>query len=464
MGALRSPRRGSVAAATLLIVLAGCGGGESALPPAPLPTPTQAPPVSVDQVFADLLAAGATAPGLAGALAGGLAAAGQLTGEANSAAAQLRAGLAVGLVENVQLTAVVALAGYRFGWGSPAATAATATLLGTTTRLSDALVGAATDERTAFVAAWDARSTGLLAYARAAGDGPAGETARRAASAGLLTNAKTLAGVFSDVSDDVLSVSATARDLVASATRITEVLDALGAGSPEAAKRLRAADDQAGDLAAVLAGGMDRGGELAGDPATDAAALRADLAGLLAEGTYLAGLAGFAANTAPEGAAAPLAVAARDAADANAQSLATTVGAAIGRDRQAGFISLWRNYVEDLHGYLGADGAGRAAVGARLAAFPANAASFLSEATKGALAVPEVSAALGAAVQAAIRAMDALRTLRNVPLAVPTAPTTTAGPTASPSSSAPPSTTPSATATGIAIPTATPSGTASPGF
>lgn len=462
MGALRSPRRRTVAAATLLIVLAGCGKGESALPPAELPIPTAPAAVTLDQIFGDLLTAGATAPGLAAALAGGLATAGQLKGEANSPAAQVRAGLTAGLVENVQLTVVAALAGYRFGWGSAAATAAATTLASSTTRLGDALAGAASDERTAFVAAWDARGAALLVYARAAGDGAAGESARRAASATLLSNAKTLGGVFSDISDDVLSASAVQRDFVASATRITDALDALGAGSPEAVERVRAADDQAGDLAATLAGGMGRGGELAGDPATDAAtdaaALRADLAGLFAESTYLAGLAGFAANTAPEGAGAPLAAAARDGSDANAQALATTVGAAIGRDRQAGFISLWRNYVEDLHAYLGVDGAARAAAGARLAAFPANAASFLSEAAKGALGVPELSAALGTVVQAAIRAVDTLRALRNVPLAAPAVPPdATSTPTALPTSTSTPLASASPTGSATAPSSSTPS-------
>ncbi|MGQ0465520.1 MAG: hypothetical protein ACT4QG_09385 [Sporichthyaceae bacterium] len=450
--------RATVAVATLLIVLVGCGKGESALPPTELPSPTQGPTITLDQIFADLRAAGATAPVLAGALANGLATAGEVKGEANSAAAALRAGLTAGLVDNVHLTAVAALAGYRFGSGSPVAIAAAAALQANTTTLADVLAGAAPDERDAFVAAWDARSGALGAYARAAADGTAGEAARRAASATLVANAKTLGALFSDISDEVLSAAAVQRDFVGSATRITAVIDALGAGSADAVKRLRAADEQAGDLAGTLARGMGRSGKLGGDPATDAAALRSNLAGLFAEGAYLATFAGFVANTSPEGAAAPLAAAARDASDANAQSLATAVGGAIGRDRQAGFISLWRTYAEDLHAYLGAEGSARTSAGARLAAFPANAGSFLAEASKGTLAALDATAALGSAVQASILAVDALRSLRTVPVAAPPAvPAATGTPTTAPTPAATPDATPTATPKNSA--SATPSST-----
>lgn len=435
------------AAAAVLLTTAGCGGGGGNTSSQPPPPPSAAP-VSSEQLFADLRAAAATGPVTAATLSAGLATSGKLEGEAGSAAAELRAALAAGLVEHVALTGLAALSEYRFGASSAQATAAVSALQANGASVADAIGRAASsEEREQFAAAWGERVSAILAYASAADDGDAGESARQAASASLAANARKLGTVLADATDDVLSTAAVQRQFVTAATRVTAVLDALGSGNVEAAKRLRAADEQAGDLAASLAAGLDRSAELAGDPSRPAAELRADLAGLFTEGAYLTGWAGFLTFSSPQGVTAPMAVAARDASDANAQALATAVGGGIGRDKQAGFISLWRDAVDNLNNYATIDESSRAAAGARLAAFPANAASFLADASGGALAAPDVTAALTSAVQALIKSVDGLRSLKDVPAAVPTQPVTEPTSTPEPTVSGSPDPSVSATAT-----------------
>lgn len=452
---LYSPRRHGPAVLALLVVLGGCGGDKSA--PAPLPTPSaSSAPVNVEAVFADLRAAAATVPTTAGALSGALATAGALEGGAGSAAAELRAGLAAGLVEHVHLTVLAVSSAYRFQGGSPAATAAAGAVQANATALADLVAKAASGERDRFLAAWSRRIAAEISYATAADDGPEGQVARRAASAQLLTNAKELAAIFADASDGALSISAVQREFVAASTRITAVLDALGVGSTDLPKRLRAADDQARALAATLAGGLDRAGDLPGDPSQAAPTLRADLAGALTEGLYLTGLSAFSAATSPEGAAAPVAVAARDAAAAVAQSLATVVGGPLGRERQGEFLSMWRQYVEDLHAYASADENSRTNVGARLAGFPGNLAAFLVGAGSDAFTAAEVTGTLTPAVAATVKALDSLRTLQGVPVVVqaPPPPAAPATPTAAPTPTE--SATPAPTLAETAAPAPTP--------
>ncbi|MGQ0843505.1 MAG: hypothetical protein ACT4QF_05180 [Sporichthyaceae bacterium] len=451
-------RRGPAAALALLVLLTGCVGGEEAAPPAPLPTPTAAPPADPTAVFADLRAAAALVPTTAAVLSAGLATTGSLEGEAGSAAADLRAALHASLVESVHLTAFGAVAGYRFGDGSDAVTAVFTALRENGSATTDVLLRGRIDasKREELSTALEQRNLAQLAYAAAADDGSAGETARRDASARLLANAKDLGRFFSVATDGVLSSAAVQRDFVASATRIAAVLDALGTGSLDAPTQLRTAGEQAGALAAKLAAGLDRTAELAGDPNQTAPTLRAELAGLLTEGVYLGGLSAFFGYTSPEGAAAPAAVKVRDAADATAQSLATAVGATIGRDRQAEFISQWRTYVDDLHGYAAGDETGRSAAGARLAGFPGSVGAFLADASKGSLDVAAVTGAIAPAVQAMIKALDALRTLQSLPIvtAAPVLP--------SPAATSEPSQTPAPSQTAAPSQTPAPSESASP--
>lgn len=433
---VRRRRLALVGAAALLLTTAGCGGGGDGAAAPPTPTPSIAP-VNPEQVFADLRAAAGTGPSTAGALAGGLASAGSLEGEAGSPGADLRAALAAGLVEHVHLTGLAALTEYRYGAASGPAGAAVGALQANAAALADTVGRAAAAERDEFAAAWAERNTATLAYAAAADDGDSGASARQQASADLAANARELGRILADATDDVLSVSAVQRQFVTAASRITAVLDSLGTGTTDAAKLLRSAGDHARDLAASLAGGLDRAAGLDGDPAQAAPALRADMAALLTEGTYLTGFATLLTFTAAEGANASVAIAARDAVDTNAQSLATLIGGAIGRDRQADFISRWRQYVDDLHGYATVDERERGAVGARLAGFPGSAGAFLAEASEGNLAAPSVTNALTAGVQALIAAIDGLRSLKDVPLAAPPTPPASepvAEPSATPSS------------------------------
>ncbi len=454
---VRSARRRHllvVGCAGLLLTVAGCGGGEKAAPPPA--TPTSAP-VSAEQLYGDLRAAAATAPATAAMLAPGLASAGKLEGQAISGAAELRAALNAVLVEHVQLTVLAARADDAFGAQSPFATAAVTALQANGSALAD-LVGRAEErQREPFATAWGQRITAELAYA-AAPDGDAGASARQTASAALLANSKTLGQILSEASDEVLSTAAVQKDFVLAATRLTAALDGFADNLSDTLKEVRSADDQAGDLAATLAAGLDRASELDGDPSSAAAGLRAELAGLLTESTYLTGLGEFFVHTDARQLSSlnPRVDAAFRAADVNAQSLATVVGAGIGRDRQAEFIALWREYLDDLAGYGSAGGDAATTAGARLAGFPAKAGSFLAGATQDALPAADATAALDSAVQAMLKALESMRSLRDVPLAAPDA--APAVPVASPE----PSVTESPSATEPAAQTESPSVTESP--
>jgi hypothetical protein len=445
-----------VAAARLLTTAAGCGGDKTDGSSRPAPSPSMAP-VNPEQLVADLRAAAATGPATAGALAVGLASAGELEGEAGSAAAEMRAALASGLVEHVHLIGLAALSGYRYGAGSAPANAVASALQANATALADIVGRADAGQKDAFASAWSDRTDAILAYAAAADDGTAGESARQQASADLAANARTLGRILSVATDEVLSSTAVQRQFVTAATRITAALDSLGEGKTDSAKQLRAAADQAADLARALAGGLDRGAGLSGDPNQAAPDLRADMAALLTEGTYLTGLATFLAFSSSDGPGAPIVVATRDAADTNAQSLATVVGGAIGRDKQADFISRWRQYFDDLHGYATGDDAARTAAGARLAGFPGSAGAFLADASKGTLTAEDIGATLTGAAQALMKAIDGLRSLKDVPRAeVPAAPPATETPASDPSAS--PGPTESPTGAGSPDPSATPAG------
>jgi hypothetical protein len=161
--------------------------------------------------------------------------------------------------------------------------------------------------------------------------------------------------------------------------------------------------------ALTLATGLAKGGNLKGDPASNAAELRAKLTALLTEHVYLAGavvatLYHFGDNTPPvQSAAAAL--------DANATDLAAVIGT-VSPSKQASFLESWRAHDEDFYNYAkGAkanDDTAKHAAANNLLDYAKNAGQFFSDLTGGTLSASGVSAEFVTHISALTQAIDTM--------------------------------------------------------
>jgi hypothetical protein len=151
---------------------------------------------------------------------------------------------------------------------------------------------------------------------------------------------------------------------------------------------------------------------------TEAAGLRADLAALLDEHTYLTGIT--VSRLVAEGATGAGATAAAEALDANSAALGDVVSSGFDPNVGEDFLRLWRGQVTDYVDYANArvanDAAGAGTATAALDTFRSDTADLFEQASEEAISADQVAEGLNTHVQSVLAAIDA--TVANSPDAV----------------------------------------------
>jgi hypothetical protein len=469
-------RRTAVGVTALVLVtgLAGCGGGDK-LPGQKTPAAAAIVPVGTGNPFTDLRTAAGHMPAEALTLATGLAKGGNLKGDAASNAAELRARLTALLTEHVYLAGAVVAALYHFGDNTPPLQSAAGALDANATDLAAVIGTISPSKQQAFLDAWRAHDEDFYNYAKGAKAND--ETAKHTAANALLDYAKTAGQFFSDLTGATLSASGVSAEFVTHISALTQTIDTMAAGTPDAFGTLKTAADHMADTAQILASGIARSANVSGDSTSAPAKLRADLTGRLTAHVELAGLAVFTEYTNGGGTETPAFSAATDTLDINSQDLATTIGGAVGKDKQDQFLQVWRAHIDDFVAYSKADAAddakGKNTALNNLDAYRASAGKFFADASGGALSADDVAAALKDHVVSLAGAIDSLKTgVLNMPVVIPTASpsdlpvfsgdvTASPEPTTADTETEAPSASPSATSSPSASPSATPTKTSS---
>jgi hypothetical protein len=369
--------------------------------------------VSTGNPFADARTAAAHMPGTADTLAGGFVKALSIPGEIDSAAADLRAGLTALLQEHVYLAGYAVATAYTTGADSAEFELAAATLDDNTSDLQAAVTSLAGEENgEAFGNLWRAHIGFFVDYAVAV---KTGDTAGAAEAQEALQGYTAAAGAFfEDVSGGELPAAAVSESLTMHISTLSTAIDDLAAGSTDAYDSLQEAASHVVGSAAVLAGGLAKATDMAGDGDDEASDLRSGLTALLQEHVYLAGLAVFTAYTA-EGSIESDAFAASAATlDANSVALADAVGSLAGEDKGRAFLDLWRAHVGFFVDYAvaqatGDEGAAEDALSA-LDGYRSAAGAFFEEISGGELPAAAIEEGLAMHVQTLGGAIQSLET------------------------------------------------------
>lgn len=345
--------------------------------------------------FADLRGAADHVVMASGTLAGGIATAAGVEGSTDAPAAELQAGLTALLQEHVYLAGITLDIGAGFGFDSQEFELAAAQLDANSVKLADAVGSVAgEDKRDAFLDLWRQHIGFFVDYAKGAaqGDQQAQQEARQ-----QLDQYRGDAGAFfEEVTGGALPADAVAENLKGHVVTVIAAIDAVAAGDPGVFGKLKEAADHVNGSAKTLAGGIVRATGMEGDPQSPAAQLRADLAGLLQEHVYLAGIAVKTAYAAgPDSEAFD---AASGVLDQNSQELAGAVSSIAGDDKGAAFLDLWRQHVGFFVDFAvaaaGDDTAGREQAIADLLGYTTDAGAFFEEITGGELPADAVASSL----------------------------------------------------------------------
>jgi hypothetical protein len=160
--------------------------------------------------------------------------------------------------------------------------------------------------------------------------------------------------------------------------------------------------------AKTLSGGIAAGADLGGDPASQAAELRATLTGLLQEHVYLAGYAVDAAFS--FGADSDEFDLAAEALDENSVALADVIGQAAGSDNRETFLGLWRDHIGFFVDYALAaaedDDEGRQAALDDLDGYTDTAGTFFEDISGGELPADAVTESLDVHIDTLTAAID----------------------------------------------------------
>lgn len=181
-----------------------------------------------------------------------------------------------------------------------------------------------------------------------------------------------------------------------------------GTGDPFA--DLRTAATHMPESAAVFAGGFTAALDIAGDPASEAAELRAGLTALLQEHVYVAGVAvATAYEFGPDSDEFGLAA---DMVDTNSVALADAVGSLAGEDKGEEFLTRWRDHIGYFVDYAvavaGDDDAAATAAVDELRQYTEDAGAFFEEVSGGELPAAAVTEELNGHVDTLAAAVDSL--------------------------------------------------------
>jgi hypothetical protein len=291
--------------------------------------------------FQDLQAAAEHVVMAAGTLSGGIAEAAGLEGQTDSPAAQLRTTLTAQLQEHVYLAGIALDTGAGFGLDSPEFELAAAALDENSVKLADTVGSVAPDQRDAFLDLWRQHIGFFVDYTRGAAEGDA--ALQDEALTSLDGYRQDAGAFFEQVTGGALPADAVAESLGGHVDTVIAAIDAVAAGDASVFDRLKAAADHVNGTASALAGGIAQAASIEGDVDSPAATLHADLAGLLQEHVYLAGIAVKTAYAA--GPDSDAFQAAAGTLDANSVELSTAVASIAGEEKGQAFLDLWRQHI-----------------------------------------------------------------------------------------------------------------------
>ncbi len=362
--------------------------------------------------FADLREAAEHVVMASGTLSGGIAAAAGLDGATDSAAAQLETTLTALLQEHVYLAGITLDTGAGFGFDSPQFELAAAQLDANSVKLADAIGSLAGQEKgDAFLSLWRQHIQFFVDYT---GGAAAGDDAAKQEALDNLNQYRQDAGAFfEEISGGALPADAVAESLSGHVQTVTDAIDAVAAGDTSAFDKLKAAADHVNMAAKTLAGGIAQGAGLDGDPESAAATLHADLAGLLQEHVYLAGIAVKTAYAA--GPDSDAFNAAAETLDTNSQELSSAVASVAGEEKGDAFLDLWRQhigfFVDFAVAAAGDDEAGKAEAIDNLQGYTQDAGAFFEEITGGELPADAVASSLEQHITTLAGAIESLSTV-----------------------------------------------------
>lgn len=345
--------------------------------------------------FADLRGAAEHVVMSASTLSGGIAAAAGMDGAVDSPAAQLQAGLTALLQEHVYLAGITLDTGAAFGFDSQEFELAAAQLDANSVKLADAVGSIAGEEkRDAFLSLWRQHIQFFVDYTVGVAQG---DQALQDEALTNLDNYRADAGAFfEEITGGALPADAVAESLAGHVDTVVAAIDAVAAGDTSVFDNLKAAADHVNGAAKTLAGGIAQAAGLEGDVSSAAATLHADLAGLLQEHVYLAGVAVKTAYAA--GPDSDAFTAATETLDANSQELATAVGSIAGEEKGQAFLDLWRQhigfFVDFAVAAAGGDEDAKVQAISDLAGYTQDAGAFFEEITGGELPADAVAGSL----------------------------------------------------------------------
>jgi hypothetical protein len=262
------------------------------------------------------------------------------TDATSTAAASLRAGLDELFREHVDLTGFAVQTAVITGIGSANTTAALKALDDNTVALAQA-VGSVygSSAQAAFLKMWRAHIGFFVDYTK-----------------GLATNNQSmvsqaqsqLAGYKKDFSNFLASAtklpaSAIASDLQGHVDTLEAAIKAIVTKDPSAAAKLQMAAMHMDGTAQVLASGIAKEKQLAGNPDGNASALRAGLTGLLIQ--HVAQTADVVQTAVETSLSSAQTTAALAALDANTVDLGKAIGSVYGSAAQTAFLKMWRAHI-----------------------------------------------------------------------------------------------------------------------
>ncbi len=345
--------------------------------------------------FADLQGAADHVVKSAGTLAGGIAAAAGLEGETDSPAAQLQTTLTALLQEHVYLAGITLDTGAGFGFDSGEFELAAAQLDENSVALADTVGSVAGEEkRDAFLELWRQHIGFFVEYTQGAA---AGDAEQQQSALDSLEGYRGDAGAFfEEITGGALPAAAVSESLAGHVDTVIAAIDAVAAGDTGVFDRLKEAADHVNMAAKTLAGGIAQAAELEGDVQSPAAGLHADLAGLLQEHVYLAGLAVKTAYAA--GPDSEAFTASTETLDTNSQELSAAVASIAGEEKGDAFLELWRQhigfFVDFAVASAGGDDEAKATAIENLAGYTQDAGAFFEEITGGELPADAVAGSL----------------------------------------------------------------------
>jgi hypothetical protein len=333
------------------------------------------------------------------------------SGVTETAAAQLRSGLDALLRQHVDLTAYVVQDVVDTGSLEDPQVRGSVAALGENTNALGGAIGSiyGDDAEQQFLDLWNAHIGFFVTYVKGE---LADDAAMKAKANRQLDGYRTDFGAFVEsATSGTLTQRAVAKELVGHIQTLEDAIDAIVAGSPDAAELVSMAADHMDGTAAALASGIAAAKSLPGDVDGAGSTLRAGLTGLLVQHVAQTGVV-VRTVVQTGGLDTPQTAGAIEALDANTAALGEAIGSVYGDDAKRQFLDLWNAhigfFVTYTKGVIGKDAGLRKKANRQLDGYREDFGAFIAAATSNALTQDQVATELVGHIQTLEKAIDAI--------------------------------------------------------